>query len=313
AYVDARRYITGAPVSTEAQAIYIEDNWQISQNLLLNLGIRADKFHNKLASGATFAKTDFGDMIAPRFGFSWDMKGDGTTKLFGNAGRYYIPITNKLTDYFGGGTTDEHTYYVFNGWTQQTDPVTGGTYLAPNIGAQIGDVNTTGNVPAPTDMRTAVARDLKQVYQDEFILGFQQAIDQAWSWGVNATYREVNRAVEDVRTNHVEGCPWYSGDWPILNPGETNTLWCHTTEEWVTFDSSEDGYQATGSGAIMGYKRPKRTYRALEFQHARAWDDKWAFNASNLLCCSEGSVDGPVNSDTGYNDTNLVQFYAHPA
>ena len=313
AYVDARRYITGAPVSTEAQAIYLEDNWQITPNLLLNLGVRADKFHNKLASGATFAKSDFGDMIAPRFGFSWDMRGDGTTKLFGNAGRYYIPITNKLTDYFGGGTTDEHTYYVFNGWTEQIDPVTGNTYLAPNIGAQIGPVNTTGNVPAPTDMRTAVARDLKQVYQDEFILGFQQAIDQAWSWGVNATYREVNRAVEDVRINHVEGCPWYSGDWPIINPGETNTLWCPTTEDWVTFDSSEDGYIAQGSGAIMGYKRPKRTYKALEFQLDRAWDDKWAFNASYLLSYSEGNVEGPVNSDTGYNDTNLVQFYDHPA
>jgi hypothetical protein len=67
----------------------------------------------------TFAKADFSDMISPRLGFSWDMKGDGTTKLFGNAGRYYLPLTNKLTDYFGGGTTDEHTYYVLNGWTSE--------------------------------------------------------------------------------------------------------------------------------------------------------------------------------------------------
>src|SRR5690606_37936039 len=84
---------------------------------------------------------------------------------------------------------------------------------------------------------------------------------------------------------------------------ETNTLWCPTTEDWVTFDSSEDGYIAQGSGAIMGYKRPKRTYKALEFQLDRAWDDKWAFNASYLLSYSEGNVEGPVNSDTGYNDT----------
>src|SRR3546814_20477801 len=60
----------------------------------------------------------------------------------------------------------EHTYYVFDGWVEQTDPVTGATYLAPDIGAQIGSVNTDGNVPAPDDVRTAVARDLKQVYQD---------------------------------------------------------------------------------------------------------------------------------------------------
>ena len=313
AYVDARRYITGAPVSTKAQALYIEDNWSVTPNLLLNLGLRADKFENTLASGATFAKADFSDMISPRLGFSWDMKGDGTTKLFGNAGRYYIPITNKLTDYFGGGTTDEHTYYVLDGMEERTDPVTGVPYLVPVIGDQIGPVNTEGNVPAPDDVRTAVARDLKQVFQDEFILGFQQAITNTWSYGVNATYREVTRAVEDARINHVEGCPWYSGDWPIINPGEEVTLWCPDTEDWVTFDSSEDGYIALGSDAIMGYKKPKRTYKAVEFQLDRAWDGKWAFNASYLWSKSEGNIEGPVNSDTGYNDTNLVQYYDHPA
>ncbi|KIQ96152.1 TonB-dependent receptor [Lysobacter sp. A03] len=311
--VDARRYITGAPVSTEAQAIYIEDNWSVTPDLLLNLGIRADKFHNKLASGTSFAKADFSDMISPRFGFSWDVRGDGTTKVFGNAGRYYTPLTNKLTDYFGGGTTDEHTYYVLDGFVQQTDPVNGTAYMFPNIGAQLGPINTEGNAPAPDNVDTAVARDLKQVYQDEFILGFQQAIDNAWSYGVNATYREMTRTVEDVRINHVDGCPWYSGDWPIINPGESTTLWCPTTSDWVTFDNSKDGYQALGSDAVMGYKKPKRTYKAVEFQLDRAWDDKWAFNASYLWSKSEGNMEGPVNSDTGYNDTNLVQHYDHPA
>src|SRR3546814_8924132 len=63
---------------------------------------------------------------------------------------------------------------------ERTDPVTGATYLFPVIGEQLGPVNTDGNVPAPDDVRTAVARDLQQVYQDEFILGFQQAISQTW-------------------------------------------------------------------------------------------------------------------------------------
>jgi hypothetical protein len=311
--VDARRYITGAPVTTEAQAFYVEDNWSVTPNLLLNLGLRFDKFHNELASGATFAKADFSDMMSPRVGFSWDVKGDGTTKLFGNAGRYYIPLTNKLTDYFGGGTTDEHTYYVLNGWTERAHPVTGAIYLVPDLGPQIGEVNTEGNAPAPDDVRTAVARDIKQVFQDEYILGFQQAINSAWSYGINATYRKVTRAVEDARINHVAGCPWYSGDWPIINPGESTTLWCPDTNDWVEFDSSKDGYIASGSGAIMGYKKPRRTYKAVEFQLDRAWDDKWAFNASYLWSKTEGNIEGPVNSDTGYADTNLVQYYDHPA
>ncbi len=310
--IDARRYITGSPVTTEAQAFYVEDNWSVTPNLLLNLGLRFDKFHNKLASGASFAKTDFSDMISPRLGFSWDMKGDGTTKIFGNAGRYYLPLTNKLADYFGGGTTDEHTYYVFNGWDQMSHPVTGEPYLVPNLGTQIGPVNTDGNVPAPDDIRTEVGRDLKMVFQDEFILGFQQAINQEWSYGVNATYRRVTRAVEDVRINRLQGCPGYSS-FPIINPGESATLWCESTNDWVEFDSSEEGYIASGSGALMGYKKPKRTYKAVEFQLDRAWDDKWFFNASYLWSKSEGNIEGPVSSDTGYADTNLVQYYDHPA
>jgi len=312
-FVDARYKVTGAPVSTKAQAFYLEDNWNVTPNLLLNLGVRFDQFHNKLASGATFAKSKFNDMISPRLGFSWDVKGDGSMKVFGNAGRYYTPLTNKLTDYFGGGTTDEHTYYVLDGWEQRQDS-NGNTYKVPVLGQQIGPVNTDNNAPAPTDMRTAVARDLKQVFQDEYILGFQQAINEEWSYGVNATYRRMTRAVEDARINHVEGCDWYSsGKWPIINPGETNELWCPSTNSWMTLDSSKDGYKASGSGTIMGYKRPKRTYKALEFQIDRAWNDKWSFNASYLLSKSEGNIEGPVNSDTGYNDTNLVQYYDHPA
>ena len=32
-----------------------------------------------------------------------------------------------------------------------------------------------------------------------------------------------------------------------------------------------------------GWEKPKRTYKALEFQLDRAWDDKWAFNAAYTL------------------------------
>jgi outer membrane receptor protein involved in Fe transport len=176
AIVDARRYVTGTPVTTVAQAIYVEDIWSVTPNLVLNLGLRADKFHNKYASGVTFTEADFGDMISPRVGFSWDMKGDGTTKLFGNAGRYYIPLTNKLADYFAG-TTDEHTYYVLDGWAQMNDPVAG-NYLSPILGQQIGPVNDDGNIPAPTDFRTVVARDLDAVMASERVEGDPDVDDE---------------------------------------------------------------------------------------------------------------------------------------
>ncbi|MCW5579995.1 MAG: TonB-dependent receptor [Luteimonas sp.] len=310
--LDARRYIQGAHVESTSQAFYIEDNWNVTPNLLLNLGLRFDRFESKVG-GDVFTKSDFGDMMAPRFGFSWDMRGDGTTKLFGNAGRYYIPMTNRIPEYFGGGAIDEHTFYVIDGWQTLSHPVTGNPYLAPIIGAQIGPVDSSFNAGGG-DFRTIVDRDLKQVYQDEFILGFQQALNREWSWGVNATYRKVGRAIEDALINSSpEACPWYSGDWPIINPGETATLWCPTTEQWFEIDTSVEGYRMLGSGQVVGYPRPKRVYKAVEFQLDRAWNDKWAFNASYLWSKTEGNVEGPVNSDLGYADTGMVQYFDHPA
>ena len=313
AILDARRYIQGAEVESTSQAIYIEDNWNVTPNLLLSLGLRFDNFETKVG-GDTFTKADFGDMVAPRLGFSWNMKGDGSMKLFGNAGRYYIPMTNRIPEYFGGGAIDEHTFYVINGWQTMAHPVTGTPYLAPIIGAQIGPVDDSANAGGGGDFRKDVDRDLRQVYQDEFILGFQQALNQAWSWGVNATYRTLDRAIEDGLINSSPAaCPWYSGDWPIFNPGETLTLWCPTTEEWFSIDTSKEGYKMSGSGQVVGYNKPKRTYKAVEFQLDRAWDDKWAFNASYLWSKTEGNFEGPVNSDLGYADTGMVQFFDHPA
>ncbi|MDH5833551.1 TonB-dependent receptor [Luteimonas kalidii] len=310
--LDARRYIQGAEVESTARALYIEDNWNITPNLLLNLGLRFDSFESEVG-GDTFTKAEFGDMMAPRFGFSWDVKGDGSTKLFGNAGRYYIPMTNRIPEYFGGGSIDEHTFYVIDGWQELPHPVTGDPYLAPIIGDQIGPVDGSFNAGGG-DFRTVVDRDLKQVYQDEFILGFQQALNREWSWGVNATYRETGRAIEDALINSApDACPWYSGDWPIINPGETATLWCPTTEEWFELDTGSEGYRMLGSGIVVGYPKPKRVYKALEFQLDRAWDDKWAFNASYLWSRTEGNIEGPVNSDLGYADTGMVQYFDHPA
>lgn len=313
--IDARRRLQGGTFETEANAFYIEDNWNITPNLLINLGVRWDSFDNRTSTGESFIKID--DMIAPRGGFSWDMKGDGSTKLYGNLGRYYLPVTNNINVAFAGGLIDEHTYYELQGWSQQTNPVTGAAYMAPVLGQQIGPVDTRLNIGAG-DLRQSVDRDIKAVYQDELILGYQAMLDPAWSWGVNGTYRRMERALDDIRINHTPCGPTGSTLFPIGNPGESLTIWgdesigCET-EGWITIDTSRDGYRKGGSGEVIGYSDPERTYKAIELQIDRAWDDKWAFNASYLWSKSEGNFEGPVNSDTGYGDTGMVQHWDHPA
>ncbi len=314
AIVMGRRRIDGGVFETTANAYYLEDAWSVTPNLVLNLGVRVDGFDNKTATGASFIKMD--SLVSPRFGFSWDMKGDGSTKLSGNLGRYYLPVTNIINYNFAGGLIDERTFYALDGWRAATNPITGSGYMEPILGAQIGPVDDSYNLPVD-DLRQSVSRDLDAVYQDEAILGFQQMINQAWSWGVNATYRRMPNAMDDIRINALCGVR-HGTLWPIANPGDKLTLWgtkdmgC-AQDGWVTIDTSKEGYMAGGSDKIMGYFKPKRTYKALEFQIDRAWDDKWAFNASYLWSKSEGNHEGPVNSDTNYGDTGMVQHWDHPA
>jgi hypothetical protein len=310
AYLWGRRRADGGVFDIETSAYYLEDVWSVTPNLLLNLGLRVDNFENFDAGGGSYIKLD--NLVSPRVGFSWDMKGDGSTKLFGNLGRYYMPIPSIISYNFAGGLTDERTYYVLDGWRQETNPVTGATYMAPIIGAQIGPVDDSFNLS-----NEPVDRDLDAVYQDEAILGFQTMINQAWSWGVNATYRRMPNAMDDVRINALCGVR-HGTLWPIANPGEELTLWGTTAmgcaqDGWVTIDTSREGYITVGSNRIVGYAKPRRTYKAVEFQIDRAWDDKWAFNASYLWSKLEGNHEGPVNSDTNYGDTGMVQHWDHPA
>ncbi|MES5814090.1 TonB-dependent receptor [Pseudoxanthomonas sp. Soil82] len=309
-----RERADGGVFETEASAWYIEDNWNITPYFLLNLGVRMDNLDYKTATGSSFIELD--KLVSPRVGFSWDMKGDGSTKLFGNAGRYYLPVNNIINYTFAGGLTDEYTYYALSGWTPATNPVTGTSYMQPVLGAQIGPVDDSLNIGVG-DLRQSVDRDLEAMYQDEFILGFQTMINQAWSWGVNATYRDMTHAVDDMRINALCGVR-HGNLWPIANPGEKVTLWGTTAQGcaqdgWVTIDTSKEGYITAGSNQIIGYKVPERTYKAVEFQIDRAWDDKWAFNASYLWSKLEGNHEGPVNSDTNYGDTGMVQHWDHPA
>jgi len=315
AFLMGRRRADGGVFETEASAYYVEDNWNVTPDLLLNIGVRVDSFENKTAAGGSFIKMD--NLVSPRLGFSWDMKGDGSTKLFGNLGRYYLPVTNNINYTFAGGLTDERSFYVLEGWRQASNPVTGAPYMDPIIGAQIGPVDTSYNVSVG-DLRQSVDADLDAVYQDEAILGFQTMLSQTWSWGVNATYRRMENALDDVRINHTPCGPVGFNLWPIANPGKPLTIWgdesigCET-EGWITIDTSQDGYIMGTSGQVVGYSEPKRTYKSVELQIDRAWDGKWAFNASYLWSKSSGNHEGPVNSDTNYGDTGMVQHWDHPA
>ena len=100
-------------------ATYVEDSWHATDNLLLYGGLRAETFENKNAHGVTFV--DSGTQVAPRLGFSWDVDGDSTFKVFGNAGRYYIPVSSNINISATSASEFTEAWYFLDG----IDPATG--------------------------------------------------------------------------------------------------------------------------------------------------------------------------------------------
>ncbi|REP63344.1 hypothetical protein DSJ19_07210, partial [Mycobacterium tuberculosis] len=73
-----------------------------------------------------------------------------------------------------------------------------------------------GDAPDP---RTVAAVDLKSHYQDEFIVGMEQAWGENAVWGAKVTYRDLKSAIDDTCT------PALGGGCFIFNPGVGNTFW----------------------------------------------------------------------------------------
>ncbi|SEI60830.1 TonB-dependent receptor [Frateuria terrea] len=329
AYVRVRRYEIAGTFATKNAAWYLEDNWHLTPNLVLNAGLRNDSFDNQDAAGRSYIKID--QQMAPRLGFSWDMKGDGTTKLFGNLGRYYLPVANVINIKQAGGLLDERSAHRFLGW--QTQEINGFQYAMPIVGDPLPGSHTDTSQGDGTvgDLRAEVDHNMDPVYQDEAILGFQQMIDASWSWGVSGTYRRLHNAIDDMEISATAQCGenGYIG-WVMANPGKKVTVWgdtnCDgTADGYVTVDTSkegwamyrQDGVDANGDPIMTyigqrGWVKPKRTYSALEFQLDRAWDEKWAFNASYVLAWNRGNAEGPVNSDTDFDDTGRTENFDDP-
>lgn len=315
ATVLARRLEVGGKFETLNTAYYVEDNWSATPNLILNAGLRLEGFDNKNSDGDSYIKID--DMLAPRFGFSWDMRGDGTTKLFGNVGRYFLPVSNVINIKQAGGFLDERTYYVLQGL--EDFEFDGQVYQRPILGAQIGAVDNSQGDGTVGDLRGEVDANIDPVYQDEMILGFQSALNEKWSWGVRGIYRKLTNAIDDMQISDSGFChedldgrrytrvPTYV-NYVMGNPGRDLTVYVDTdcdgvADSFTDIDTSKEGWALYGdNGEYLGqrgYVKPNRTYKALEFVIDRAWDEKWSFNAAYTLSYSRGNAEGPVNSDIG--------------
>ncbi|TKR30839.1 TonB-dependent receptor [Luteimonas gilva] len=291
----------GSTVKVKQHAYYIEDSWNITDNFIAYLGGRWDTFENINGQGATYVKIN--NQFGPRLGFSWDVFGDSTFKVFGNAGRYALPLTPSVAVRGASASLFSREDFTFTGVNPTTGEPTGTTsrgnfrYL-------------NGEDGHPKEARAIASKNLDPMYQDEYILGFQKQLTDHFSMGVRGIFRDLKAAIDDNcdYTAILDAHPGAAFELP--NPGFPYCRMFNPGEDAVfETDLNNDGHWVTDTipGARLSPKA-KRTYSALEVFFDGNWD-KLFLQGSYTYAKSKGNTEGGVKSDIGQADTNVTQDF----
>jgi hypothetical protein len=295
--------ISRASVRVAQRAQYVEDNWQITPNLLLNLGLRNDQFVNYDGSGVPYIR-ETTPQWAPRIGFSWDVHGDSTLKVFGNAGRYYLALPTQLALSIAAPVTNAGVYGTYTGVDPATGEPIGFTPLpqSPSTGVSIDS-----EYGQPKDPRVSAAQNIKAEYSDNFVLGMQQQFQMlgtSWVFGATGTYQKMNRIIDDYDDEQREcaagrarGYDWMTpdscSDWTqsliMVNPGETSDILVKGPDGQlhpIAFTREEQGFT----------KGPMRKYYSIDLSLQHEWDGKWFAKIDYVFSRTWGNTEGPVST-----------------
>ena len=302
-----------ANVRVTQRAQYIEDNWQVIPNLLLNLGIRNDQFVNYNSAGIPFIRLGK-PQWAPRLGFSWDVHGDSTLKVFGNAGRYFLALPSAVGADVSAPTLKTGIYGTYTGIDPTTGIPTGFTPLPQNPTTGVSLYNQYGEAANPG---TVASQNIKAEYSDNYVLGLQQQfhmLGTSWVFSATGTWQKMNRIIDDVDYIQAEcaaglsqgyswltpaNCTNYATGLLLMNPGETSDILMPGPDgqlHKVVFTAQDQGF-------TMG---PKRRYYSLDLSLEHAWDGKWFAKIDYVFSRNWGNDEGPVDSQTGTSGSSYV-------
>ncbi len=318
----------GGNVSAENKSEYIQDSWDISPTLNLQIGVRNDDFLQKNLSGQTYLNLK--NNIAPRLGFSWDPTGEAKWKVYGSLGANFIPPAMNL----GYRGKDLYFYEAFRapagGFV--LDPSTG---LPQAVGAAYAEIDSApcpaSNLASAPGLSTAAtgtpacyvlgngtqegagsktSLGLKATEEDELVLGTNYRVNDNWTVGLSYTYRNLKRISEDsdfqnaiitYLDDHGLDSSIYtdgtiSNSYYVWNVGDHDVtirlkqpLAGETEARTITLTADQLGH----------FHNPKREYQALVFDFKREFDGKWGLQGSYTWSRSYGNYEGTVKSDVG--------------
>lgn len=207
-----QRFAVFGAAGSDNKALYVQDQWQPISRLTLNLGVRIEKEDSpSFAPGLPGITFGWGDKIAPRLGFAFDLFGDGKNKIFGSYGKFYDRFKYELPRGSFGGNFFRNDYFeIFPGqvrtdFTRQTiigsnpDPIGGNCPLPATTG--LTRCQRDFRIPSNTDLGLefgAIDPDIEAFQQTEWTFGFERDLGRGYFLSTRYTHKQVDKAVEDI-------------------------------------------------------------------------------------------------------------------
>lgn len=278
------RFGTVGRASSTNQGLYAQDSYQPFSRLTLNLGIRIEKENvPSFSSNGQPIKFGFGDKIAPRLGFAYDVRGDGKFKVFASFGRFYDRFKYELPRGSFGGDQFLRTFIPI------TNPNIN-TFTAASVLATPGALTLNFRVPSNDPADNRVDPNLLAARQTEYTAGTEYELAKGLVLSGRYTHKQIDRTIEDVGFFDSIG----NENFFIANPG---------------FGVVSQPF----ASAIPATPKAQRKYDAGEFRVVKRFGQRYFIDANYTYSRLFGNYSGLASSDEkGRSSPNVNRFFDLP-
>jgi hypothetical protein len=231
---------------------------------------------------------------APRIGATFDIKGDGRSKLFASYGRFFTKIPNDLAARAMSADAGISRADYFD--ANLTQPIPEGTTAA----------GVTRHYILAGAGASQISPDSKSSYQDEFLGGIELAVGRMVNVGVRYIHRTVPRILEDYAPAAIAaydlGCPGLGSVEYFIN---------NISPSLPRFNCDALGPQ----GQIVSqaaFEDPVHKYDSVEVTANKTFSDNWSLVASYRWSRLKGLYEGAFRNDNGQSDPSITSLFDFP-
>lgn len=256
---------------------FAQDNWNVLDQFSLNLGLRYDVQVIYNDNG------DIGMVVpnqwSPRLGAIYDVSGDGRSKIYAHAARYYESVPLDVAQ----RTLSSEPYMVsalicdaHNARDPSCRDDNNRLPIAAAVTGSPTDVNSKwlmlGGSPVVVDP------DLEPQSSDEFLIGGEYEVFPRGRLGLSYMHRQLHRVIEDLSRDN-------ANTYFIGNPGY---------------------------GLAKDWPAARRVYDAVTLYLDKTWRNGWLATGSYTLSWLRGNYEGLFRSTTTQLDPNMNTIFDLP-